>query len=173
VRSATFVAITGGSNLPFRFGGKWGYYMPGVPTWILYIQQRWLDVALAQWTSRDLIGYKGGWNKYEFVDNNSVQKLDPSGLGSWNLCYCFFACAFTLEYYSECIEACDAATIISEAGEVIKEIGRRRKRCESPKTSSDCLECPGKGAYFKDQCGECCNKLPSEDLEACTTACGV
>jgi RHS repeat-associated protein len=73
--------LTGGSNLPFRFGGKWGYYMPGIPIWILYIQQRWLDVALAQWTSRDLIGFNGGdWDLYRYVGNNPVRRSDPSGL---------------------------------------------------------------------------------------------
>jgi RHS repeat-associated protein len=72
--------LTGGSNLPFRFGGQWGYYMPGVPIWILYIQQRWLDVALAQWTSRDLIGFDGGdWNLYRYVGNGGLSRIDPLG----------------------------------------------------------------------------------------------
>jgi hypothetical protein len=54
--------------------------MPGVPIWILYIQQRWLDVALAQWTSRDLIGYNGGeWDFYRYVANNASTYADPSG----------------------------------------------------------------------------------------------
>jgi RHS repeat-associated protein len=73
--------LTGGSNLPFRYGGQWGYYMPGVPIWILYIQQRWLDVALAQWVSRDLIGFDGGdWDLYRYVVNEPVRWTDPSGL---------------------------------------------------------------------------------------------
>jgi RHS repeat-associated protein len=72
--------LTGGSNLPFRFGGRWGYYTPRVPIWILYIQQRWLDVALAQWVSRDLIGFKGGdWNVCRYVLNQPLSRNDPSG----------------------------------------------------------------------------------------------
>jgi RHS repeat-associated protein len=72
--------LTGGSNLPFRFGGRWGYYTPRVPIWILYIQQRWLDVALAQWTSRDPIGFEGGdWNLCRYVANNPDGWIDPSG----------------------------------------------------------------------------------------------
>jgi RHS repeat-associated protein len=75
--------LTGGSNLPFRFGGRWGYYTPRVPIWILYIQQRWLDVALAQWVSRDLTGYGGGeWRIYGYVGNGPVSRRDPSGEGS-------------------------------------------------------------------------------------------
>jgi RHS repeat-associated protein len=73
--------LTGGSNLPFRYGGKWGYYMPGDSARILYVVQRWLDPSLTQWTNRDPTGFNGGdRNLYRYVRNNSVTRIDPSGL---------------------------------------------------------------------------------------------
>jgi RHS repeat-associated protein len=99
--------LTGGSNLPFRFGGKWGYYMPGVPIWILYIQQRWLDVLLAQWTSRDLIGFDGGdWNLCRYVQNNPLIYTDPIGA-----IYIPFLC--TPSGTASCIAVCRAAAAVA------------------------------------------------------------
>ena len=71
--------VTGGTNMMNRFGGKWGYFRPS-PNGLLYIQQRWLDVVLAQWLARDPIWPEGGWNPYLSVGNNPVRWPDPTGL---------------------------------------------------------------------------------------------
>ena len=47
----------------------------------LYLMgQRFYDPQLGRWLSRDPIGFAGGLNQHAYVGNNSINRVDPSGL---------------------------------------------------------------------------------------------
>jgi RHS repeat-associated protein len=49
-------------------------------TGLYYVRNRWYDPALARFVSEDPIGLAGGLNTYAYVDNDPVNRRDPSGL---------------------------------------------------------------------------------------------
>jgi RHS repeat-associated protein len=168
--------LTGGSNLPFRFGGLWGYYKPGVPAWILYVMQRWLDVAFAQWTSRDLIGFDGGdWNLYRYVVNNPVRSVDPSGRGFIGALGCAASCCYLAPLECpNCAELCHGLSSLQELNDKLDKICRDRGNCAKPKQPIDCVNyCihKGSGASINESnCRGCCDKFPGEPDDASSEA---
>jgi RHS repeat-associated protein len=72
------LSASGSSANPFRFGGNVGYYRDFAETY--YVRQRMYWGALAQWITRDPIGFDGGdWNLYRYVGDNPVGNVDPNG----------------------------------------------------------------------------------------------
>lgn len=49
-------------------------------TGLYYVRNRWYDPALGRFVSEDPIGLEGGLNTYAYVDNDPVNRRDPSGL---------------------------------------------------------------------------------------------
>ena len=75
------IASTGSDFNPFRYGGQAGYYTDANnPTGTLLCGLRWYMPQLGRWISHDPIGYKGGYNLYEYCGGNPVMGLDPLGL---------------------------------------------------------------------------------------------
>lgn|GEM_PF-3814585 len=62
----------------FWFSGMFGLYRD-VPN-RLYAQARFLDTVKGRWPNRDPLGSAGGLNLYQYVGNNPVKWVDPSGL---------------------------------------------------------------------------------------------
>jgi RHS repeat-associated protein len=50
-------------------------------TRLYYVRNRWYDTSLARFISEDPIGLAGGMNTYAYVENDTVNRTDPSGLG--------------------------------------------------------------------------------------------
>jgi len=48
-------------------------------TSLYYYDARWYDFATGKFVSEDPIGYKGGINLFEYVNNSSINRTDPSG----------------------------------------------------------------------------------------------
>jgi RHS repeat-associated protein len=70
---------------PLRFmarelDGRSGFY---------YVRNRWYDPALARFVSEDPIGLAGGINSYAYVENDPLNRRDPSGLAKW-VCFMDF-----------------------------------------------------------------------------------
>lgn len=71
---------------PFRFSTK---YQDSAHH-LIYYGYRWYNPELGRWLNRDPLEEEGGINLYSFVDNNSVNVVDPLGLalyafdGTWN-----------------------------------------------------------------------------------------
>jgi RHS repeat-associated protein len=59
-------------------------------TGLYYVRARWYDPALARFISEDPIGLAGGMNTYAYVENDPVNRRDPSGLTDGYYCYAFF-----------------------------------------------------------------------------------
>src|ERR1051325_78806 len=47
----------------------------------MYYRARWYDPQQSRFISEDPIGLMGGLNKYAYVGNEPVSRIDPSGLG--------------------------------------------------------------------------------------------
>lgn len=65
---------------PYEDGSLYCGYFFDAETANYLARNRYYNAALATWISRDPIGYKGGINLYEYVGNNPVSYVDPSGL---------------------------------------------------------------------------------------------
>jgi RHS repeat-associated protein len=62
-----------------RFGGQVGYYSDKISR--VYIRARHYQPQQGRWMSADPIGFNGGdRNLYRYVGNDSINRLDPSGL---------------------------------------------------------------------------------------------
>jgi RHS repeat-associated protein len=61
---------------PFRFSTK---YLD-TETELYYYGLRYYSPELGRWVSRDPIGEKGGYNLYDFIDNNGIYEIDLLGL---------------------------------------------------------------------------------------------
>jgi RHS repeat-associated protein len=69
-------STTGGaSSQPLRFMGR-----ELDSTGLYYVRNRWYDPAVGRFTSEDPIGFAGGMNRYAYVENDPVNRRDPSGL---------------------------------------------------------------------------------------------
>jgi len=62
--------------------GQEFYYTEGDIAFQL-LGQRWYDAEMGRFVNRDPIGYEGGINLYAsaYVENNSINSVDPEGLG--------------------------------------------------------------------------------------------
>jgi RHS repeat-associated protein len=70
-------------NVPFFYEGDSGYYQDPT-TGLYYIKARWYDPATGRFISEDPIWPGGGVNAYEYVANNPVAWVDPTGtIGLW------------------------------------------------------------------------------------------
>jgi RHS repeat-associated protein len=50
---------------------------------LYYARQRYYSPQLGRFLSQDPIGFAGGLNMYTYVENNPINKVDPSGLDSY------------------------------------------------------------------------------------------
>jgi RHS repeat-associated protein len=69
----------GGSNPRFSWVGTYGYRSTGDIFSKYYVRRRHYD-SLVQWTSIDPIGYFDDIMLYQYVVNNPITLIDPSGL---------------------------------------------------------------------------------------------
>jgi len=74
-------ARTGTTEVPFQFGGQKGYYTDFEVPYIS-VRRRNYEPKIARWLSHDPIGIlsSDSTNLYQFVQNNPVNFIDPSGL---------------------------------------------------------------------------------------------
>ena len=63
-----------------------GYYLHA-PSGLDLTLNRFYNSVLGRWLNRDPIGESGGVNLYDYVGNNSISFLDPSGLGPFDTIY--------------------------------------------------------------------------------------
>jgi len=68
---------TGNTANPFQFVGQFGVQSDS--TGLYYMRARYYDPKAGRFVSRDPIGFAGGMNLYEYVGNNPVSNVDPSG----------------------------------------------------------------------------------------------
>lgn len=73
--------VPGPSIVAFMFGGRNGYYTDNNISNFnqIYVRARYYDPIKPRWLTRDPIWPADGWNPYEFVGNNPVNWVDPSG----------------------------------------------------------------------------------------------
>jgi RHS repeat-associated protein len=69
---------------PYRYAGKFGYYTDGTAGMML-AGARWYSPHLKRWISRDPINYEGGYNLYDYVGQNPIVFVDPTGLERFRL----------------------------------------------------------------------------------------
>jgi RHS repeat-associated protein len=68
--------VTASAHTRYHFTGR----ELEVATGLQYNRARWYDPAVGRWISEDPIGFKGGMNLSEYVNNNPITLVDPSGL---------------------------------------------------------------------------------------------
>jgi len=68
----------------YRFSSKEVHVNSG----LVYYLYRYYDPNLQRWLNRDPIGEKGGINLYDFVMNDTQDKIDIYGQGWWSLLCC-------------------------------------------------------------------------------------
>jgi RHS repeat-associated protein len=71
------VAVTGTTPTPFGFAGQHGYQNDSV-TGLMRLGHRYYDASVGRFLSRDPI--QDGYNWYAYVNNDPVNKIDPTGL---------------------------------------------------------------------------------------------
>jgi len=62
-------------------GPLYGGYFLDVETALYQVRNRYYDLRLSTFISRDPLGYSEGANLYQYVDSTPIIKVDPSGLG--------------------------------------------------------------------------------------------
>ncbi|MDX9823069.1 MAG: RHS repeat-associated core domain-containing protein, partial [Syntrophales bacterium] len=70
------MTTTGGITQPFAFTSR--EFDP--ETGMYFYRARYYDPKVGRFVTKDPIGFKGGINVFAYVQNNPVNKLDPSGL---------------------------------------------------------------------------------------------
>ncbi len=79
------MAVSGSTINSLRFGGQVGYWRDEAER--LYVRRRVLRVDQGRWMSRDPIGYRSAdKGAYHYVGNQSIKRMDPSGLSSCMYC---------------------------------------------------------------------------------------
>ncbi len=73
------VEATTASVEPFGYGAQWGYYSDR-ESGLQLLTHRYYDPQSGRFVTRDPIGYRGGVNLYAYVQNNSINGIDPAGL---------------------------------------------------------------------------------------------
>jgi RHS repeat-associated protein len=69
----------GTTNPSYQWVGEQGYYLnPDAGLYLL--GYRYYAPGTGRFLTRDLIGFAGGINLYQYVGNNSINSTDPSGL---------------------------------------------------------------------------------------------
>jgi RHS repeat-associated protein len=66
-------------NVPFFYEGDVGYYQDAT-TGLYYVKARWYDPVTGRFMGEDPEWPEGGWNPYEFVENNPVNLVDVDGM---------------------------------------------------------------------------------------------
>ena len=75
--------LGGSAESRYRYAGAWGYQShDDFP--FLHVGHRWYDPETGRFLQRDPRGIAGGLNVYEYVQNNPLLSVDPSGLGWWD-----------------------------------------------------------------------------------------
>lgn len=75
----TFTPPSSSTFQPFGFAG--GLYDPD--TGLVRFGARDYDPAVGRWTAKDPVGLAGGLNVYAYVENDPVNKIDPTGEVAW------------------------------------------------------------------------------------------
>ncbi len=77
--SGTVASRTGTTPTPFQWVGGSGYYRDNAKR--VHVRARNFSVNLGRWAETDPIGFDGGdYNLYQYVKNQFVVMVDPSGL---------------------------------------------------------------------------------------------
>lgn len=71
-------SLTGNREGPYAFQGREFDAESG----LYYFRARYYDPSIGRFISEDPIGFVGGINRYRFVENNPLNRLDPSGMNA-------------------------------------------------------------------------------------------
>jgi len=72
------VTPTGGITKPFTFTGR----EYDAETSMYFYRARYYDPVMGRFVTKDPIGFAGGVNLYAYVQNNPINRIDPTGLSS-------------------------------------------------------------------------------------------
>jgi RHS repeat-associated protein len=115
---------TGTTPTPFQCGGEHGYYTDQT-TGEIMVRRRDYDPPLGRWLSVDPSGFIDGINLYQYVRNNPISLVDPSGLQAeleFHNCICKCRCNTIA-----CVDAAVAAILARLLTSVeFDEHGRRQ-----------------------------------------------
>ena len=81
------VTATDSTPNSFRYVGEFGYYFD-VAFGTYYVRRRVYQPIIGRWLSEDPAGYIDGPNRYSYVNNNPMNRVDPSGLFCGCSCTC-------------------------------------------------------------------------------------
>jgi RHS repeat-associated protein len=73
------ISSTGGTELPFKWVGRSGYYSDQ-SSGLVYVRARTYQPIVARWGSADPIGIYGGLNFFLYLGQSPLLGIDPSGL---------------------------------------------------------------------------------------------
>ena len=79
------VSHTGSTEFPFQFVGRFGYYFDS-ETDAAYVIHRIYQPENGRWWSMDPLSFVDGLNEFQYVLNQIVQSIDPSGQERWVCC---------------------------------------------------------------------------------------
>lgn len=135
------LARAGGTNTPFRWIGRGGYFW-GDDLLYFYARQRNYDPSHATWDSLDQLAflYLDTGNGYKYALLNPAMFIDPSGLQA--CCECNLAAAFAVE---------DAQTVF-ECTQRFAMGRSRRHKCTAK------VNCNPRGCGGPTSCGKTFNK---------------
>jgi len=103
------VASTGSLTNPFRFIGRWGYYLDYQGLGDYYVRARWYRSAMARWLSCDPSRFTAGVNLYRYANNRPVNYFDPSGATPLAIA-CAVACGAAVVCLGPGVVACAATS---------------------------------------------------------------